>query len=95
MHDSMSSIFFLSFGAKILSPSQGVNGIDYFDPGVQGEHKIRRGFQPKLDSSFHYFLKNDFGDAVSNFCKSEKKQIENYIEACKSYTPFNKDYKIK
>ena len=71
------------------------NGIDYFDPGVQGEHKIRRGFQPKLDSSFHYFLKNDFGDAVSNFCKSEKKQIENYIEACKSYTPFNKDYKIK
>ena len=71
------------------------NGIDYFDPGVQGEHKIRRGFQPKLDSSFHYFLKNDFGDAVNNFCKSEKKQIENYIEACKSYTPFNKDYKIK
>ena len=71
------------------------NGIDYFDPGVQGEHKIRRGFQPKLDSSFHYFLKNDFSDAVSNFCKSEKKQIENYIEACKSYTPFNKDYKIK
>ena len=71
------------------------NGIDYFDPGVQGEHKIRRGFQPKLDSSFHYFLKNDFGDAVSNFCKSEKKQIENYIEACKSHTPFNKDYKIK
>ena len=71
------------------------NGINYFDPGVQGEHKIRRGFQPKLDSSFHYFLKNDFGDAVSNFCKSEKKQIENYIEACKSYTPFNKDYKIK
>ena len=71
------------------------NGIDYFDPGVQGEHKIRRGFQPKLDSSFHYFLKNDFGDAVSNFCKSEKKHIENYIEACKSYTPFNKDYKIK
>jgi predicted N-acyltransferase len=71
------------------------NGIDYFDPGVQGEHKIRRGFQPKLDSSFHYFLKNDFGDAVSNFCKAEKKQIENYIEACKSYTPFNKDYKIK
>ena len=71
------------------------NGIDYFDPGVQGEHKIRRGFQPKLDSSFHYFLKDDFGDAVGNFCKSEKKQIENYIEACKSYTPFNKDYKIK
>ena len=71
------------------------NKIKFFDPGVQGEHKIRRGFQPKLDSSFHYFLHDDLGDAVSNFCSSEKKQIENYIEACKSYTPFNKDYKIK
>ena len=71
------------------------NKIKFFDPGVQGEHKIRRGFQPKLDSSFHYFLQDDLGDAVNNFCASEKKQIENYIEACKSYTPFNKDYKIK
>ncbi len=70
------------------------NNLKYFDPGVQGEHKIRRGFQPHVTSSFHYFLKDDFGQAVSDFCKSEKIQIENYIEACKSYTPFNKDYKI-
>ena len=42
----------------------------------------------------HYFLQDDFSQAVSDFCKSEKIQIENYIEACKSYTPFNKDYRI-
>ena len=71
------------------------NNLEYFDPGVQGEHKIRRGFQPQLTSSFHYFLKDDFRAAVNDFCKSEKSQIENYIEACKSYTPFNKDYRIK
>jgi predicted N-acyltransferase len=71
------------------------NNLKFFDPGVQGEHKIRRGFQPQLTSSFHYFLKNDFRAAVNDFCKSEKSQIENYIEACKSYTPFNKDYRIK
>ena len=70
------------------------NNLKYFDPGVQGEHKIRRGFQPHATSSFHYFLKDDFGQAVNDFCKSEKIQIENYIEACKSYTPFNKDYRI-
>jgi len=70
------------------------NNLEFFDPGVQGEHKIRRGFQPQLTSSFHYFLKNDFKAAVNDFCKSEKFQIENYIEACKSYTPFNKDYRI-
>ena len=71
------------------------NNLRFFDPGVQGEHKIRRGFQAHLSSSFHYFLKEDFGEAVKNFCESEKTQIKNYIEACRSYTPFNKDYKIK
>ena len=70
------------------------NNIKFFDPGVQGEHKIRRGFQPQVDSSFHFFLQDDLQGAVRNFCDSEKKQIENYIEACKSYTPFNKDYRI-
>jgi predicted N-acyltransferase len=71
------------------------NKLKFFDPGVQGEHKIRRGFQPHLSSSFHYFLRDDFGQAVNDFCKSERAQIENYIEACKSYTPFNNDYKMK
>ena len=71
------------------------NNLKFFDPGVQGEHKIRRGFQPHLSSSFHYFLREDFGEAVSDFCKSERTQIKNYIEACKSYTPFNNDYRIK
>ena len=71
------------------------NNLKFFDPGVQGEHKIRRGFQPHLSSSFHYFLKEDFGQAVSDFCRSERVQIKNYIEACKSYTPFNNDYRIK
>ena len=71
------------------------NNLKFFDPGVQGEHKIRRGFQPQLSSSFHYFLRDDFGQAVSDFCKAERTQIENYIEACKSYTPFINDYRIK
>ena len=71
------------------------NNLKFFDPGVQGEHKIRRGFQPHLSSSFHFFLKEDFGQAVGEFCKSERTQIENYVEACKSYTPFNNDYRIK
>ena len=71
------------------------NNLKFFDPGVQGEHKIRRGFKPHLSSSFHYFLRDDFRQAVSDFCKSERSQIEKYIEACKSYTPFNNDYRIK
>ncbi len=68
--------------------------IKYFDPGVQGEHKIRRGFEPKRTSSFHYIKENDFRDAIIEFCEKEKIEINRYLKACERYTPFNKEYKI-
>ena len=50
-------------------------GIDYciknkiasFDPGVQGEHKIRRGFEPEKTSSYHYIKEKDFYKAINEF----------------------------
>ena len=68
--------------------------IKYFDPGVQGEHKIRRGFEPKRTSSFHYIKENDFRNAIIEFCKKEEVEINRYLKACERYTPFNKEYKI-
>ena len=68
--------------------------INYFDPGVQGEHKIRRGFEPKRTSSFHYIKENDFRNAIIEFCKKEEVEINRYLKACERYTPFNKEYKI-
>jgi predicted N-acyltransferase len=68
--------------------------IKYFDPGVQGEHKIRRGFEPKRTSSFHYIKENDFRNAIIEFCEKEKIEINRYLKACERYTPFNKEYKI-
>ena len=68
--------------------------IKYFDPGVQGEHKIRRGFEPKKTSSFHYIKENDFRNAIIEFCEKEEVEINRYLKACERYTPFNKEYKI-
>ena len=68
--------------------------INYFDPGVQGEHKIRRGFEPIRTSSFHYIKENDFRNAIIEFCEKEEVEINRYLKACKRYTPFNKEYKI-
>ena len=68
--------------------------IKNFDPGVQGEHKIRRGFEPQLTSSFHYIKEKDFRNAIEEFCCKEKEEIKNYLQACKRYTPFNKGYRI-
>ena len=70
------------------------NKINRFDPGVQGEHKIRRGFEPMLTSSFHYIKEQDFFNAINDFCLKERKEIKIYLKACERYTPFKKGYKI-
>ena len=70
------------------------NNIQFFDPGVQGEHKIRRGFEPRACNSYHYILKQDFRSAIEKFCQQEKKSIENYLCACAEYTPIKKEYRI-
>ena len=70
------------------------NKIKCFDPGVQGEHKIRRGFEPIRTHSYHYIKEKDFNKAVFDFCKNEKKEIEKYLSACKRYTPIKKEYRI-
>ena len=70
------------------------NNIKYFDPGVQGEHKIRRGFEPQSCDSYHYVLQEDFRDAIKNFCYEENKSVESYLRACQEYTPIKKEYRI-
>jgi predicted N-acyltransferase len=70
------------------------NGIAFFDPGVQGEHKIRRGFEPRASTSLHYVLKKDFRNAIKSFCKEEKISIKKYLAACSEYTPIKKEYRI-
>jgi predicted N-acyltransferase len=70
------------------------NNIQFFDPGVQGEHKIRRGFEPRTCDSYHFILKKDFRDAIKKFCYEEGKSIENYLQACQEYTPIKKEYRI-
>jgi predicted N-acyltransferase len=70
------------------------NNLNFFDPGVQGEHKIRRGFEPELTSSLHYFLRKDLEDAVRSFCDKEKTGILQYKKSCEEYTPIKKEYRI-
>jgi predicted N-acyltransferase len=70
------------------------NKIPYFDPGIQGEHKLRRGFEVAKKSSLHMILNKDFRVAIEKFCKEEEQHIDKYIESCKAYTPFSNDCRI-
>jgi predicted N-acyltransferase len=64
------------------------NGLQRFDGGAQGEHKIARGFEPVITYSNHWLARPDFQHAIDNFLITEKTSIENYAEDAKNYLPF-------
>jgi predicted N-acyltransferase len=68
--------------------------IALFDPGIQGEYKIRRGFEPRLSSSLHFVLHEDFREAIQDFCTEERRSVDSYMQACREYTPIKKEYRI-
>ena len=63
-------------------------GIECFDPGAQGEHKIARGFRPVKTSSLHWIQNLDFSAAINEFLGRERSHIEQYFYACDEHTPF-------
>ena len=64
------------------------HGLQRFDGGAQGEHKIQRGFEPTKTFSNHWLVRDDFQHAIDNFLETEKKSIDAYIEDAKTYLPF-------
>ncbi|MEE1675916.1 GNAT family N-acetyltransferase [Agarivorans aestuarii] len=63
-------------------------GIQRFNPGTQGEHKLYRGFEPVTTYSSHYVARNDFSAAINAFCIEEQQYIAQYAEQCKKLLPF-------
>lgn len=65
-------------------------GIQRFDPGAQGEHKIQRGFEPRFTYSNHYIVQADFRGAINDFLSRERQQVDEYKKQCEAYLPFKK-----
>ena len=49
-------------------------GIPRFDPGIQGQHKAKRGFVAELVQSWHWLAHDGFHDAVKQFCATEHEE---------------------
>jgi len=64
------------------------NGLQRFDPGAQGEHKIQRGFAPVATRSYHWIENPPFRAAIDNFLTAESIDLERYIEEAKTLLPF-------
>lgn len=66
-------------------------GIERFNPGTQGEHKILRGFAPITCHSLHYLVEPHMHKAVQDFVERERPAIEQYRKECETLLPFNQD----
>jgi len=67
-------------------------GLQRFDSGAQGEHKIQRGFTPVYTTSFHHLENPDFHCAVAAFVKAEKQELEKYMQEIKRLMPFKSSF---
>jgi predicted N-acyltransferase len=63
-------------------------GLQRFEPGAQGEHKLARGFLPTLVHSRHWIAEQDFADAIRHWCAEESVSVRRYFATLQSHSPF-------
>ncbi len=66
-------------------------GLQRFDAGAQGEHKLIRGFEPVLTRSWHYLLHPGLRRAVDEFLQQERDGVRAYAEQAREMLPYRKD----
>ena len=66
-------------------------GLSYFDPGTQGEHKLIRGFIPTKTHSLHRIYDSRFIPAIGDFCKKDRLHMAQYRQQAFEALPFNID----
>jgi len=67
------------------------HGLQRFDPGAQGEHKISRGFLPTATWSAHWIADRQFRHAIGDFLQRETRAMQAYMETLGEHTPFKAD----
>ena len=63
-------------------------GLQRFDPGAQGEHKLARGFMPTETRSLHWIAQDPFRHAIANFVTREQRGVRGYMDAAEAHSPY-------
>ena len=66
------------------------NGLNRFEAGAQGSHKLARGLLPSTTFSVHWLADPRFADAISRYTAEEQQQIERYTELLNDHSPFRR-----
>ncbi|NIL92955.1 MAG: GNAT family N-acetyltransferase [Woeseiaceae bacterium] len=64
------------------------HGLQLFEPGTQGEHKISRGFVPTETWSAHWLAHPEFYSAIGDYLEAERRHIDRYMNAVESHSPY-------
>jgi predicted N-acyltransferase len=67
------------------------NGLQLFEPGTQGEHKVSRGFSPSETYSYHKILNPEFHAAVGDFLERETMYVEDYMQEMNEHVPYKEN----
>jgi len=63
-------------------------GLQSFEPGAQGEHKLARGFLPTRTHSFHWIADPRFRSAISDALARERRLLQDYGEELLEHSPY-------
>ena len=66
-------------------------GVQRFEAGAQGAHKIQRGFLPNLTYSAHWIAHPAFHRAIGEFIEEEKRSIQSNIEDNPELSPYRQE----
>ncbi len=67
------------------------HGLALFEPGVQGEHKISRGFIPTYTWSAHWIRDHRFRDAIQHYLLQEHDMMVEYHDELQLTSPFRQE----
>ena len=71
------------------------HGLERFEPGAQGEHKLARGFLPVRTHSRHYLANPGFRAAVAKALASEAEAVDAYAAELQSHSPYADHGKVE
>ena len=66
------------------------NGIEVFEGGAQGEHKLSRGLLPVKTWSAHWVGEPGFAKAIARFLDEETQAVDHYAQVLSTHSPFRK-----
>ena len=65
-------------------------GLQRFEPGTQGEHKVARGFVPTTVYSNHWIADRRFAAAIGDYLEREGAEIERYASLVREHVPYKR-----